>query len=140
MKLRADIVRQSWKQVLPNRDEAAIIFYAKLFELDPTLRALFTGDMPEHYRKWSAIISVAVASLERPIILLPSLYTLGAQHEKNGAQDHHYDIVGTALLETLHHVQGEAFTPDVRAAWVEAYRTIIGVMKTAASDFSTLAA
>ena len=96
--------------------------------------------MAEHHRKWSVIISVAVASLERPSILLPPLYTLGAQHEKNGAQDHHYDIVGTALLETLAHVQGEKFTPEIRAAWVEAYRTINGVMKTAAADFSTLAA
>ena len=140
MKLSADIVRQSWKKVLPIRDEAATFFYTRLFQLDPSLRPLLKGDMAEHGRKWSAIISVAIANLERPIILLPTLYTVGAQHEKNGIQDHHYDIVGIALFDTLQRVLGEAFTPEVKAAWVDAYRVIANVMKTAAADFSTLAA
>ncbi len=140
MKLSSAIVRQSWKNVLPVRDEAAAIFFARLFELDPSLEPFFQGDMAEHSRKWGAIVSVAVANLERPIILLPSLYTLGAQQEKNGIQDHHYDIVGGALLETLQRVLGEAYTPEVKAAWVEAYRVIANVMKTAAADYSTLAA
>ena len=140
MKLSAAIVQQSWKQVQPVRDQAAAIFYAKLFELDPSLRTLFKGDMDEHCRMWSAIISVAVANLERPIILLPSLYSLGAQQEKNGIRDHHYHTVDTALHDTLQRVLGEAFTPEVKAAWVDAYRAIANVMKTAAADFKTLAA
>ena len=140
MKLSAAIVRQSWKAVLPYRIEAAAFFYTRLFELDPSLRAMLKGDMAEHGRKWGAIIGIAVANLERPIILLPTLYTVGAQQEKNGVQDRHYDIVGIALLETLQRALGEAFTPEVKAAWVDAYREIINVMKTAAADFSTLAA
>ncbi|MEO7252919.1 MAG: globin domain-containing protein [Casimicrobium sp.] len=140
MKLSADIVRQSWKNVLPMRDDAAALFFTRLFELDPSLRPFFKGDMAEHHRKWGAIISVAVANLERSIILLPSLYTLGAQQEKNGIQDHHYDVVGAALLDTLQRIQGEAFTPEVRVAWVDAYRVIASVMKTAAADYHTLAA
>lgn len=140
MKLSADIVRQSWKKVLPIRDEAATFFYTRLFQLDPSLRPLLKGDMAEHGRKWSAIISVAIANLERPIILLPTLYTVGAQQERNGIQDHHYDIVGIALFDTLQRILGEAFTPEVKAAWVDAYRVIANVMKTAAADFSTLAA
>ena len=66
----ATLVRQSWKQVLPIRDEAAELFYTRLFELDPALQPLFTGDMAEQGRKLIAMISVAVSNLERPATLL----------------------------------------------------------------------
>ena len=140
MKFSTAIVQQSWKKILPIRDEAAAMFYARLFELDPSLRPRFKGDVAELSRTWGAIISVAVANLEHPYILLPTLYTLGAQQEKNGVQERHYDIVGVAFLDTLQRVLGEAFTPEVRVAWADGYRVIANVLKTAGADFSTLAA
>ena len=140
MKFSTAIVQQSWKTVLPIRDEAAALFYSRLFELDPSLRPQFIGDAAERSRKWGAIMSIAVANLERPFILLPTLYTLGAQQEKNGIKEHHYDIVGIALLDTLQRVLGEAFTPEIKAAWADSYRVIANVLKTAGADFSTLAA
>lgn len=130
----ATLVRQSWKQVLPIRDEAAELFYTRLFELDPALQPLFTGDMAEQGRKLIAMISVAVSNLERPATLLPALGALGARHSSYGVKDHHYDTVAAALLDTLQRGLGEAFTPDVKAAWVESYRVITRVMRTAAAD------
>ena len=127
----ATLVRQSWKQVLVIRDEAAELFYTRLFELDPALQPLFTGDMAEQGRKLIAMISVAVSNLERPATLLPAL---GARHSSYGVKDHHYDTVAAALLDTLQRGLGEAFTPDVKAAWAESYRVITRVMRTAAAD------
>ena len=140
MKFSTAIVQQSWKTVVPIRDEAAALFYSRLLELDPSLRPQFIGDAAEQSRKWGAIMSIAVANLERPFILLPTLYTLGAQQEKNGIQEHHYDIVDIALLDTLQRVLGEAFTPEIKAAWADGYRVIANVLKTAGAVFSTLAA
>ena len=140
MKFSTTIVQQSWKNVLPIREEAAALFYRRLFELDPSLRRQLKGDVAEQSRKWAAIMSIAVANLERPFILLPTLYTLGAQQEKNGIQEHHYDLVGIALIDALQRVLGEAFTPEIKAAWADGYRVIANVLKTAGADFSTLAA
>ena len=39
------LVQNSFEQVLPIADVAAELFYGRLFELDPSLRHLFRGDM-----------------------------------------------------------------------------------------------
>ncbi len=57
--LQISIVQQSWKQVFPIHDQAAELFYQRLFELDPSVRALFTGDMTQQGRKLMDMIHVA---------------------------------------------------------------------------------
>jgi hypothetical protein len=42
------LVRTSFKLVLPIAGDAATLFYGRLFELDPSLRPMFHGDMREH--------------------------------------------------------------------------------------------
>ena len=134
------LVQQSWKQVLPVRDIAADLFYVRLFELAPGLRALFEQDEAVQGRTLMATISVAVSNLERPAALLPALSVLGARHSAHGFKDHHFDTVSTALVETLQRCLGETFTPEVKAAWVENYAVIASVMRTAAADHSYLPA
>ena len=46
-------LRASWALVEPIGDEAARLFYARLFELDPSPRILFGGDMAAQGRKRS---------------------------------------------------------------------------------------
>jgi hypothetical protein len=42
-----EIVRQTWKQLVPIADTAATLFYQRLFEIDQSTRPLFSGtDMP----------------------------------------------------------------------------------------------
>jgi len=47
-------------------------------------------------------------------------------------QAHHYATVGDALLWTLAHCFGPAFTAEVRVAWTAAYQLLAGVMQEAA--------
>ena len=44
------LVQTSFAQVLPIADDAAALFYTRLFELDPSLRPMFRGDMKEQGR------------------------------------------------------------------------------------------
>ena len=127
------LVQSSWQHVLPIRDVAAALFYKKLFELDPSLQALFKGDMKEQGGKLMTMIGVAVANLGRPETLMPVLKGLGARHSGYGVKNHHYDIVAEALLDTLQHGLGDAFTPDVKAAWVDVYGVLAATMKAAAA-------
>ena len=126
------IVQQSWRQVLPIRDLAAELFYAKLFELDPSLKALFKGDMKAQGGKLMTMIGVAVDNLDRPETLMPVLKGLGARHGGYGVKEHHYDTVAAALLDTLRRGLGDAFTPQVEAAWIVVYGVLAGTMKAAA--------
>jgi hemoglobin-like flavoprotein len=126
------LVRNSWQQVLPIRDTAAQLFYGRLFELDPSLRSLFRGDMTEQGRKLMTMINMVVMSLDNLAPLLGAVEDLGRRHVGYGVTDGHYDTVGSALLWTLGKGLGGQFTPPVEAAWTEAYTTLATVMQQAA--------
>ncbi len=56
------LVQSSWEQVLPIQQQAAALFYARLFEMDPAVKPLFKGDMVEQGRKLMAMIEQRHAS------------------------------------------------------------------------------
>lgn len=127
------LVKSSWQKVLPIRDTAAELFYTKLFTLDPALKPLFTGDIKEQGRKLTAMISTAVNGLDRLDTIVPAVQDLGRRHVGYGVKDTDYDTVAAALLWTLEKGLGDAYTPEVKAAWVEVYTLLAGTMKAAAA-------
>jgi hemoglobin-like flavoprotein len=66
-----DLVQQTWRSVLLIQEQAATLFYNRLFELDPSLRVLFKGDMTEQGRKLIGMITAAVDGLSRLDALAP---------------------------------------------------------------------
>ena len=130
--MQVGLVQESWKRVVPIKDEAAQLFYGRLFELDPKLQDLFKGDMAEQRRKLMAMIGAAVGSLDRPDALLPILRELGRKHLGYGVTTQDYDTVGSALLWTLEQGLGAAFTADVRGAWAETYGLVATTMQSGA--------
>ncbi|MBS0330934.1 MAG: hemin receptor [Proteobacteria bacterium] len=127
------LVKTSWQQVLPIQKTAAELFYGRLFELDPSLRPLFRGDMTEQGRKLMTMINTVVMSLDRLGPMLGAIEDLGRRHVAYGVTEAHYDTVGGALIWTLGKGLGEQFTPAVQAAWTEAYDTLASAMKQAAT-------
>jgi hemoglobin-like flavoprotein len=127
-------VRDTWQSVIPIQQQAATIFYDKLFAADPSLRTLFKGDLDEQKLKLMKMIGVAVTSLDRLDDIMPGLKSLGARHDAYGVRPKHYATVGAALLGALETGLGAAFTPDVKAAWTSAYVVLSQSMQTAASD------
>ena len=126
------LVRSSWQQVLPIKDTAAQLFYGQLFELDPSLRGMFKGDMVEQGRKLMAMINTVVNSLDKLGPILETIEEMGRRHVAYGVTEAHYDTVGSALIWTLGQGLGEQFTPAVKDAWAQAYNTLASAMKQAA--------
>jgi hemoglobin-like flavoprotein len=126
------IVQQTFAQVVPIADQAAALFYGRLFELDPTLKGLFRIDMTEQGRKLMQVLAFAVGKLDALDELVPAVEALGRRHVGYGVKDAHYDTVGAALLWTLGQGLGPAFTPEVKAAWTTVYGVLASTMKTAA--------
>ena len=75
------------------------------------------------------MLGLAVNSLDRMEQLLPVVRSLGTRHVSYGVRDKDYDTVGRALLWTLRKGLGEAFTPDVEAAWSNVYATLASAMQ-----------
>ena len=124
-----ELVQGSWNRVLPLKKEAAELFYRKLFELDPGLRRLFTGNMEQQGAKLMQMITAAVNGLNRLEALLPVARQLGARHGTYGVRDEHYDTVATALLWTLEQRLQHEFTAEVKAAWIKVYGVLSQVMR-----------
>jgi len=127
------LVQTSFVLVTPIADTAAGLFYQRLFELDPSLRPMFRGDIQEQGRKLMTMLKIAVNGLTRLDQLVPAVQELGKRHARYGVRDEHYDTVAAALLWTLGQGLGAAFTPEVEQAWVAAYTLLAGTMKAAAA-------
>jgi hemoglobin-like flavoprotein len=125
-------VQKSFQLVAPIADTAAHLFYTRLFELDPSLRPLFRGDMRGQGRK--LMLTVVVTGLDRLDTLVPAVQALGRRHAAYGVQPKHFDTVAAALLWTLAQGLGPAFTPDVEAAWTTAYTILADTMKAAMAE------
>ena len=127
-------VQSSWDKVKPISDQAAALFYERLFELDPGVRPLFKGDMQAQGQKLMTMLNTAVVGLDRLDAIVPAVADLGRRHVDYGVTAEHYDTVGAALLWTLEQGLGDAFTEEVKSAWTVAYTTLADVMKAAAAE------
>jgi nitric oxide dioxygenase len=134
------LIQTSFAQVLPIADTAAALFYGRLFELDPSLKPLFKGDMHEQGRKLMTMIRVVVNGLSRLDQLVPAIQELGRRHAGYGVRADHHTTVGAALLWTLGQGLGDQFTAEVEAAWAAAYTVLAETMQAAAEVPERMAA
>lgn len=131
---QAILVKESWAKVVPIKEQAAELFYTKLFEIDPSLQPMFKGNMAEQGRKLMAMINTAVNGLDRLEAIVPAVEDLGRRHVAYGVKDKDYDTVGTALLWTLQQGLGPGFTTEVKNAWITVYGVLANTMKKAAAQ------
>lgn len=128
------LVQKSFEKVLPIAETAAELFYGRLFEIDPSLRHMFKGDIKEQGKKLMMTLNIAVKGLDRLDELVPQIEKLGRNHAGYGVKDEHYGTVASALLWTLENGLGADFTDDVKDAWVTVYTIIADTMKRAAKE------
>lgn len=88
------LVQTSFAKVAPVAEKAAAMFYNRLFEIDPSLRALFKGDMAEQGKRLMAMIAVVVNGLNHLEDLVPAVQDLGRRHAGYEVQEQHYATVG----------------------------------------------
>jgi len=127
------LVQQTFTQVLPIADQAAALFYNRLFQLDPSLRPLFKSDLKDQGKKLMQMIGYCVSKLNTVDEIVPAVKELGRLHAGYGVKDDAYETVGAALLWTLERGLGPHFTPDVKAAWTAVYAVLAGTMQAGAA-------
>jgi nitric oxide dioxygenase len=118
------LIQDSFAKVAPISEQAAALFYGRLFEIAPEARPLFKGDMDEQGRKLMATLAVVVNGLSNLDAVLPAASALAKRHVAYGVKPDHYAPVGEALIWTLERGLGAGWTQELAAAWAAAYTTL----------------
>lgn len=112
------LVQDSFVDVSKAAEPIGLLFYGRLFELDPSLRPLFGPDMRVQTRKLMSMLETVVSSLDRFDEMKPLLTNLGRRHSSEfHAKPQHYETLRSALLWALGQALEQEFYPEVRAAW-----------------------
>ncbi|VFR51016.1 Flavohemoprotein (Hemoglobin-like protein) (Flavohemoglobin) (Nitric oxide dioxygenase) [plant metagenome] len=104
-------------------------FYRSMFEAHPELKNLFNmGNQASGAQQQSLASAVfAYAANHRNAgALTPVLSRIAHKHAAVGLTSAHYPIVGKHLLGAIRTVLGDAATPELMAAWDEAYWLLAG--------------
>ena len=132
------LVQESFALVDPIADDAAGLFYNRLFEIDPSTRPLFKGDPAEQGaeqgRKLMGVLKTAIASLDRFDKLIPALKIMGQRHHDYGVDFRHYESFAKALLWTLKQELRGSFSAEMEHAWAKTYSVIAEVMMKGAQE------
>ncbi len=113
---------------LRQRDFAGA-FYTNLLGNYPEIKPLFANTrMDEQGNHLFDSLKFVVANLRKGEVLEKTLKGLGTRHVKYGVLPQHYPLVGESLLKTMASFAGDAWTPTVKQAWVDAYTAIVTIM------------
>ena len=123
------LVQSTFDKVRPVAQEAGELFYMRFFEVDPAVRPLFKGDIKQQGLMLMTALGMAVSNLDRPETIAPNIAALGKRHIGYGVRPPDFNTFGAALMWALEQVLGDAFTPEAREAWGEAYALLSKEMK-----------
>lgn len=128
------LIKSSFAVVEPHGSEVTAYFYAHLFEHNPDVRKLFAEHMNDQQDRLWAAIGTLVNRLEDTDTVVNVLQGLGRRHIGYGALPEHFPAVGGSLLAALAHFAGDAWTPEIEAAWTALYGVITDVMSAAMTE------
>ncbi len=132
---QVNLVQTSFTQLLSRTDQTATVFYDHLFEICPSFKPMFhKTSMDSQRQQLMSTLQIAVNGLSNLKEILPTVQDLGRRHAGYGVKPEDYDPVGESLIYALQKQLGPKFTPEVKAAWIEAYAILSGVMKSATPD------
>ena len=125
-------LQSSMNIMLKDEEGFANIFYEKVFNKAPFVRALFRNNMTDQGRLLTHMLGGIVYSLSRPEHLKKGLAKLGQSHVQYGVKAEYYPIVKQSMIETIDEVLGEDKTPRTLEAWNTALDFVIDTMKSSA--------
>ncbi len=128
MSLNVEMLESSFALLAPRADELADRFYDRLFRENPQLRAMFPEDMSGQKKKLISALALVVANLRKGDVLNEAVGALGVRHIDYGVKREHYPIVGRTLLASLGELAGDLWTPELEAAWADAYGALQAII------------
>ena len=128
------LVKDTFPEIRDMAIPVSLLFYGRLFDLDPSLRALFKIDMTSQSEKLMAMVDSVVASLDSFDEVRPALRELGRRHVDYGVKEAHYATLASAFVWAVGQALDGGSSPDVRDAWNAVLAEISREMLSGAAD------
>jgi hemoglobin-like flavoprotein len=131
-------IRASFTRIEPVLSQLGRKFYARLFVVAPSLRALFEEDLSFQQEKFMKVVSELVNLHLRSLLTLPAvggkasipaLVELGRVHGALGVRLEHFAVMRIALTQALGDELGDEFTPAIEEAWQAAFDVLVNAMR-----------
>ncbi len=125
-----DIIIDSFKLVVKNKEKFINYFYDHLFQIAPETKHLFSGvNKVQQGEKLYKSLVILVENISSPEDLKDILKSLGDRHVEYGSQTRHYPIVGQCLLDSIKHTIGDQqWNKEIEDAWTKTYETVVMLM------------
>ena len=129
MALNVGLLRDSFDLVATTNPKFTTRFYEILFDRYPQTQGMFpVGNRARQAEMLTGAFVAVLDHLEDAPWLRDTLGALGAKHADYGVTREMYDWVGGCLLVALAETAGPKWTPELNAAWSEAYGAIVSLM------------
>src|SRR5215467_12093965 len=123
------LVRQSFELLREDARPFMLLFYGKLFEMDPSTRSLFHNDISLQGRKLMDMLAEVVNSLDNFQSLRSRLAELGRKHASYGVRSEQYVTLTSALLWAIAQELEGNFNAATKEAWRLALTSVCDAMK-----------
>ena len=123
------LVRQTLDALREDAEPFALLFYGKLFELDPGARRLFHNDLAAQGRKVVDMLTWVAESLDDFEPMRARLAELGRKHAEFGVRPEQYQTLTAAMLWSIAQALGAGFDAPTRDAWRLAINAICAAMQ-----------
>lgn len=127
-----DLLRGSMRLVNARRPLMSAIFYERLFEIEPSFRRLFSGDLLAQTDKVMFALGAVLGQIHDVEACREMTRELAIRHVGYGVKADDYAKAGDAVLQTLSEVLEAEWSPELDAAWRAAYDRIAVAMIEAA--------
>ncbi|SFJ37041.1 hypothetical protein [Celeribacter neptunius] len=119
------MVRNSFRQLAPRRDEIFLGVYQRLANASPEFETLYGIDLGQRARTLDGIVELALLSLDHPTALFGTLHGLGRQYANYGSWRDTHDLLAEFLIDSFAEHSGESWTLEHSEAWRRVLQFII---------------
>lgn len=123
-----ELIKATAPVVAENAESITSAMYEILFSKHPELKVLFKNAEPDQHKKLAAAVVAYASNIDNLAVLSKAIEKMAQTHVKSSVKSEHYPIVGSALLEAISKVLGEAATPEILDAWAEAYFFLANIL------------
>ncbi|MEM6943983.1 MAG: globin domain-containing protein [Pseudomonadota bacterium] len=118
------LIEASFRQMLPISGLATELFFARLLQTAPDIQPRSHSELRADGAEIVQELGSVVATLDDREALAPILRNLAARLVARGVTPAMYGPLGQAMIYTLSHSLGEAFTHEMHDAWEAAYEVV----------------